>query len=471
MPVVFAAGALILAAAPAQYLGRQQDDLLYLVAARSLSSGLGMRLLTCPGAPRMTMINPVFPLLLAPLVHLFGDRFGVCQAFSALLLACVPLAVWAWLRRRCGDVVAAFCAAAFAASPLVLSQSGTVMSEPLFTLLAVAALACLDRPTIGARRCGTAGALLLALTQTRLAGLPVAAAAAARPLREGRWRRAALVAGPALAGLAVWAAWSHAASGGTLQKLDELSRSYAGSSWRRLPLVAADNARFYLSALGGCALPARWAGTRASLAAGAAWAAASSWGGLRLLRKRPLDPAVLALGGTAAMHLVWPWQYDRYLIMPLPLLLWTAAEGLGRAAVPALALLLAGQLIFQAPAWLRGTSWRRPELPQTYAWLRDHAKPTEVLASALYLRDGFYAGTPSAPLADASDPAGLSRALKAEGARWVLEQRGLDLGLTLAPSSAIEGRLSRISAQLGDRRYFEPAYRNDREQSLVYRVE
>ena len=93
-----AASLLVLAFAPAQYFGRQQDEVLYLVGAQALAAGRYCHL-TMPGCPPLVAATPGWPLLLAPFA-LFTERPGAYQAFAALLAACVPWAAWLWLRRR-----------------------------------------------------------------------------------------------------------------------------------------------------------------------------------------------------------------------------------------------------------------------------------------------------------------------------------------------------------------------------------
>ncbi|MCR4296056.1 MAG: hypothetical protein NUW21_11015, partial [Elusimicrobia bacterium] len=155
---------LILAFAPAQYFGRQQDDVLYLIGARALALGRWC-LLTSPGCPPLTMINPAWPALLAPLA-LFTEDPGPFQAASALVLALVPLALWAWLRKRAGETEALLAAGLFASSPLVLSQAGAVMSEAPFALALIAMVASAE-----SARALPAGLAAAALLLTRTAGV------------------------------------------------------------------------------------------------------------------------------------------------------------------------------------------------------------------------------------------------------------------------------------------------------------
>src|SRR4051812_31355128 len=63
--VLAACALLVLAFAPAQYFARQQDDAMYLIGAKALTSGR-FCLLTSPGCPPLTSIDPGWSLLLAP---------------------------------------------------------------------------------------------------------------------------------------------------------------------------------------------------------------------------------------------------------------------------------------------------------------------------------------------------------------------------------------------------------------------
>lgn len=409
----------MLAAAPAQYLGRQQDDLLYLISAQALAQG-HYRLFTVAGAPPLTMITPGFPLLLLPVTLLFGERHAAHQAYAALALAALPWALWLWLRRRLDEETSALVAALAATSPIALSQAGTVMSEPFYALIMVALLLAVEK----GRR--SAGWLWLLLTQVRPAG--VSAAAALKP----RWWW------PAAGGALLWSAWSFWVSG-EVQELQELRLSYAGQGWAFPFFVAWDNARFYAAAWGGCYTP---------------WLAAPLGAGLlALAAKGARGPAGLMLAGAGLMHLAWAWQYERYLLPLLPWLLWGVAEALGRRAKPVLAAALLAQTGLHTWRWtLRPSPFAEPELRGAYDWLRTNTAPTDVIASALPVRDGYWSVRPASPLPDAETEAEFTRRLKKRGARWVLWQGKLDVGLSSARAAAIARRLERAQAHLAGRR-------------------
>lgn len=455
-----AASLALLCAAPAQYLGRQQDDLLYIISSHALASG-GYRLFTSPANPPLVMVTPGFPALLLPVTWLAGEWYAAYQLLCALILAAVPWALWAWLRRRLDGATALLAALVFATSPLVLSQAGTVMTEGLYTGLVAALLFLIEEGH--ARR---AGGLLLLITQVRPAGLSLLPGALAKPLRERDWSRVLRLAAPTALGALAWSLWSWSVSG-EVQELAELRLSYDGHPWLHPAAVALDNLRFYLAAWGGCSLPTSWAA--AAPFVGALLAGLCLAGAWRRLRRGLWDPPVLMLAGGLLMHAFWAWQYERYLIPLLPWLLWLLAEALGRFARPVLAVLLAGQVLFHAPRWLAGASpLREPELRETYAWLESHLGPADALASPLYVRDGFHAKRPAAALPDAPDAETFASTLRARRVRAVLWEERLDVGLSMEKTAAVRLLLDRARAHLERAELFRLVYDNPREGSRVY---
>jgi hypothetical protein len=436
--VLLAAASLtVLASAPAQYLGRQQDDLLYIIGSQALLQG-HYRLFTLVGAPPLTMITPGFPLLLLPVTLLGGENLAAHQVFSALALAALPWAFFLWLKERLDEGVSALVSALAVTSPVMLSQAGTVMSEPFYTLIAVALLLALEK------RQELAGWGYLFLTQVRPAGLSAAGA-----LKPRLWL-------PAAGGALAWSLWSFAVSG-EVQELQEIRLSFAGQGWSFPFQVAFDNIVFYLSAWGGSYTP--WLPFLAGLGL-AALAARGCW--------KKKGPAAFMLAGAALMHLFWAWQYERYLIPLLPWLLWGAAEALGRRAKPVLFGLLLLQTGLHTWRWaLRPSPYSQPELAAAYTWLRANTQQRDALASALPVRDGYWSVRPASPLPDAESAEDFAARLKKRGVRWVLWQAKLDVGLSSARSAAIGRLLERAKTHL-DTKKFRLAYQDD--ESRIYYV-
>jgi len=459
--VLAACALLVLAFAPAQYFGRQQDDVLYLVGARALAMGRYC-LLTTPGCPPLTMINPAWPALLAPLAWL-TESTGPFQAAAALVLALLPAALWAWLRRRTDETTALLAAALFASSPLVLSQSGVVMSEAPFTLALLGMLAAAEsgRPLL-------AGLAAAALLLTRTAGVSVLPALAAAFLRKREPRDLARALLPPALAFGAWSLWSWSAIG-SIDKFSMFSFTYgARGAAAKLASVAASNAHYYAAMWGGCFLPPPLAGGAWAPVIGALLAAAALRGLVLALRRKPDDAAAWALAGTGFMLAVWGWQYARYLIPLLPLLLWALAEGLGRAAKPALAALLILQLAAQTlPRLGRPSPWAEPELKRTYAWLA--ARPGQnLLCSGEPVRDGWLSGLPNRSLPAAGSAADFAAALKAARVTLILRVEGQDYGLAADATAVPRMQLERAYRQLEDPGLFRKVHEEPAERATVY---
>lgn len=455
----------ILLSAPAQYLGRQQDDLLYVIASQALSEG-SYRLLTSPGLPPLTLVIPGLPILLLPVTFLARGNFAWHQAACAIILAACPWLFWLWLKKRCSDGEALLLAVLFGSSPLVLCQAGAVMSEGPYLALVFAWLLALERRRAPALN----GGMLLVLTQLRPAGLSLFPAALWRFIREKKWSDAALTAAIPAAALAAWSFWSWRVKG-QVQEEQEIWLSYRHQPWHHLLRIAWDNAGYYLASWGSCYLPASWGNGKAALLLGTLLSALCLKGISALRRQNPDMTALLMLGAGLAMHAVWGWQYERYLIPLLPWLLWTAAKGLGPAARPALAALLASQLLFHLPLWIGGGhSWSEPELAQTYAWVKSHTPPASILASPLYVRDGYYCARPSLPLPDSPRPQDFIARLRKNRARYVLWQENIDAGFSLAATATVQRKLDRAGEHLHQSSIFRKIYENPREKTSVYEI-
>ncbi len=430
------------------------------LAARALTLGRYCAL-TSPGCPAITMVSPLWPALLAPLAA-FCERPGPFQAAAALLLALTPVAVWAWLRRRTDETTALLGAALFASCPLVLAQSGVLMTEVPFTGIFFVALVASEDA-----RASMTGVFAAALVLTRSAGLAVVPGLAAPFAGRKRWGPTTVVVLPAAFAFTAWTLWCRARTG-TLGKLSIAAATYSGAGWSAPLRAVARNARWYASEWGGCFLTPRLVDSGFSIALGAALGAASAYGLFRALRKRRDDPAACSLIGSVLVLAAWGWQYERYLLPLIPLLVWTLALGLGRWAKPALWTLLALQLGAQTlPRLGRPGPWAEPELSRTYAWLAEQPTPA-LLASTQPLRDSWHAGMAGTSLPDSATAAEFADALKAGHVSFVLRVDGQDYGLSSDAKAPLRLRVETLYGFLDDGRFFRKLHDDAAEHAAVY---
>ena len=466
--VLLISSIIILGSAPAQYLGRQQDDLMYALAAQSLAYGQGFRLITSPGLPWMNVVSPGLPIFLFPIAYFFPGHFGLFELFCAFILSLCPWVFLLWLKKRevsfPSDILLVLI---FSSSPIILSQSGTVMSESLFVLMTLLFLISMESASSPVRT-WAGGLSLMAIIQTRLAGVFLFPAALSRCLRERKGKEFLGILTLSLFPLAIWMYYSLRFSG-QIQKVKE-GLDFYGSGLSSVFTVFLKNAAYYSMSLGFSFLP-RWTPPVAGKIVGAVLFFAALWG-LRLwIKKDFFDPAAWALISTLVLHLFWPWHYDRYLMMPLPLILLAFYDGIKRSSVLVLAALLFAQMAFYLPQFLSFSGGHQDiELKESYAWLRDHTNPQDILSSAMYVRDGFYSARPSLPLALKPSAKSLNRFFKNHQVRYILWAGDLDLGLSDPEQSPINSTLEKIGRELHNSRFFKIVYENRREDSAIYQV-
>jgi len=141
-------------------LSTNGDNALYIVLAMSWSQGSGNSTICTPGEPANTMVPPGYPLLLAPLVTLFPDRWLPLKWLSTVLfILSVPAILW-MIRERRETLPMAFGVAALAAVNVnLLIYSSLIMTEIPFLFFSILGLALAQRslrsgagPTTGRER-------------------------------------------------------------------------------------------------------------------------------------------------------------------------------------------------------------------------------------------------------------------------------------------------------------------------------
>lgn len=120
-----------------------QDDVSYIVLAKSLLQSDTFGLINGPGAVLPTHYPVGFPLVLASVLYLFGDNWDALRLVSlGATIINTGLIFFGWSRfsRRRSYWWGLAIAGTYALSPLVVDQSRMVMSEPLFTMFCLIAL-------------------------------------------------------------------------------------------------------------------------------------------------------------------------------------------------------------------------------------------------------------------------------------------------------------------------------------------
>jgi len=191
-----------------------EDDGVYMATAKSLADGHGYRHAHLPGEPWQTKYPPLYPGALSVIWRLWpeypANHAGVVWFNGACAAGALLLAYWLARRRLgCSTLVSAAGVLAASVSMYWWTLMATAMSEMLYTLLALAALAMApwhEAPRAG-RRALIAGAVAALAYLTRTFGLAVIVAVVLPLLLRRRWRDAMLACAlPAFAVIG-WSLW------------------------------------------------------------------------------------------------------------------------------------------------------------------------------------------------------------------------------------------------------------------------
>lgn len=455
---------------PMGYIGQDHDDALYFLAAQSLREG-HYRHWFLPGTPPITNLTPGFPAFLAPIAFLFPDNALACQLWTGLALLACTGAVWLLFRRRQDAPAAVLLTGLFALNPLVLGRLGVVMPEAPFLLGTLGFLHLWEKNRLPDF---AAGAWLSALYLIRPAALPLWGAVGASLLIQRRYRSLIKTFAVPAATYLLWARWS--GQGGGVEESIELNLLYGGKGPGQWILNAGLNAAQLARTWGATLLPLPWARGAAAPALGAGLLALSAGGAVRGLRKNPSDVVLGFLGLSVAMHLAWPWWYDRYLLPLLPFLwlsLATLSTNLDRRFSPRvrwgllggiLALSFFGQSVF----WFDPAARRsEPELADSYQWIKSHTSPGDGFVSLFYGRDLIHTQRVFLPPPPAADASALDAALAQRRVRYILWDQTINLGFS-DNRNAVTSAVDRLTRSLEDATRFRLVHEDSSGRARIY---
>src|SRR3954447_1976038 len=178
-------------------VGSFDDDAHYLALAKAFAAGKGYVDASIPGSPIETLYPPGYPLLITPLVWLFGGTLWPVRVVSALaLLGCFPLLDRLLRRHPVSDGVRVATLLLFALSPTAATFGSEVMPEPVFLLVLLAVLLALPRWEAEQRLLSWRGAVVAIgapyLFLLKAAGLPMLVGVLGWLLLRRRWRHFAM---------------------------------------------------------------------------------------------------------------------------------------------------------------------------------------------------------------------------------------------------------------------------------------
>jgi len=340
--------------APIYHVGSFDDDANYLMAAHVLAAGGGLTSKMPSGATVVAYYLPGYPMMLVPLVWLWGSALWPPRVFSTLCVGLLYPLLWAWMGRRGfkpGYRVAVL--GLLAINTVLATYSTMVMAEAPFLAVLVLALFALDR---WEQRPGVLNAclvvlLMVALVWLKEAGIGLVAGLVLYELWRRRWSRAAGVslgtAALLLPGLV--ARW---ASGGSTignRYVGEISPPGDGGLLHKLPNEVVQDVWSYLQEVlrqsvlpTGSPLPTHGAVELLMAAVGATVPVLGFVGAVSWYRRHPFAESWM-LWAYFIETLAYPYTNQRRVILVLPIVtIWYVT---GAAVVWRWALDLGGQTL------------------------------------------------------------------------------------------------------------------------------
>jgi hypothetical protein len=229
-------------------VGFYVDDAWYVLLAKALATGQGYTLINSPSPGIVPFYPPAFAWLLSLVFRLspeFPQNVWLLKAVSIAAMAGVGVIVYRYIarERELSPYLAWGIAVATVIHPaFVFLATSTVMSECVFTLILLAALAVIERGAQESRRhliwryALPGAALASAAFLTRSAALALLVAAPVYLLKKRLWRQAAIFVVGAALFIGPWMIYTRMHAPTAEQQAEQNSyiiESYATQFWQR----------------------------------------------------------------------------------------------------------------------------------------------------------------------------------------------------------------------------------------------
>lgn len=417
-------GAAALSGANKKILGLFHDDGIYAVVGKAVAQGEGYRILSLPGAPAQTKYPFLYSYLVSALWALdssFPQNIWLLKSLNSAILAAMFVLAAICYRRYCraSTIVSILFAALVCTNPIIFGFTDYLLSDLLLVLFALGALTLSAGDKESHPRffkLALLGAVAGLACLTRNAALPLVFAGAVHSLAARGWRGALLFLSAVILLVAPWWLWVALHGQPPTDSLLAYYSAYdvagtGGSDWlimisRHSPIIHA-NARYIWDMLDMVYL--------LPLLPGFGWFIAlfSLLGMIASVRQNPAFIWSFFLS-SLGLQLIWPFHPGRYLAPLLPVLVLFVFRGIALAQsrlatiaqdhpprrwigklvwCPVVVMLLlngvwlSAYLLIRDEQTVRGLNGNR--LPygwagfeESFAWLRAHAAPDAVLATA-----------------------------------------------------------------------------------------
>lgn len=383
----------------AYYVGGFNDDAFYILGARSLLQGRYVELNT-PGAPPLINYMPGYPLLLVPVVAIFGGHFVWYQLYSILMVLGTVFLLWRLLDQEPLSVrVPTVLLSAF--NPLVVSTSGVVLSDIPFLFLSVFLFNLLKERWQSENAASWALISFVAISAyyMRIIGAALCIAIILVLVVERRWRAVLVSAAVMLSFFLPFYLRNLWARGIGSWYVAEFSDPYAsGSILKRIGELVSWQFPFYLHELfvrsffrWPPSFPLEFEFLAIAICIGALL--------IGIFKRKPRSVGyvmLIYLALYAAVHLAWHRQASRYLIPVLPFVYhgffrglkviddkkWLpASAGWIAMAIALLLFIKPVQYIIHTSLYVHNAVNTPPE--KTFSWIQFHTSPDAVFAAEL----------------------------------------------------------------------------------------
>jgi len=243
-----------------------EDDGLYIVAAKSLASGHGYRILSLPGEPRQQKSPILYPLVLSLFWRIAPDFPSNARWIMVASWCFLP--VFLVLTRLLGEDCGLsgwrtwLLCAVVGLNPIALLLSLTPMAEMMFGCLVIACLMLTARAAREPEGLGFAAAAGLtgaAAYLTRTVGIALLPAGVVFFLFRRQYRRSFVFLAAMLPAVLAWAWWAHGAASAAQDYSLGFYVDYAGvlktnMTWATAPHILLTNLSYLIQAIGGITL-------------------------------------------------------------------------------------------------------------------------------------------------------------------------------------------------------------------------